>query len=57
MRNVGWKIVLKTILSGVMGLGMASFYLLPAILAKRFVNIETMKELHGGFSANLLGIQ
>ncbi|MDJ0580782.1 6-pyruvoyl-tetrahydropterin synthase-related protein [Crocosphaera sp.] len=55
--NKPCKIVLKTILSAVMGLGIASFYLLPAILEKRFVNIETMKELHGGFSGNLLGIQ
>ena len=53
--NTSWKAVMGTIFSAGMGLGVASFYLLPAILEKRFVNIEIMKGVHQGIPATLLG--
>ena len=53
--NTSWKAVMGTIFSAGMGLGVASFYLLPAILEKRFVNIEIMKGVYGGIPGSLLG--
>ena len=51
--NRSWKTVISVILSAGLGLGVASLYLLPAILEKSFVNINSMKEIYGGFRANL----
>ena len=50
-----WKNVLLTILSAGIGLGIASFYLLPAVLEQSFVNVETMKGVLGGYKAAILG--
>ncbi|AFY76870.1 6-pyruvoyl-tetrahydropterin synthase related domain [Pleurocapsa sp. PCC 7327] len=50
-----WKAVLATIIFAGIGLGMASLYLLPAIVEKSFVNTENMKEFLGGYRAALLG--
>ncbi|ACB50778.1 putative membrane protein [Crocosphaera subtropica ATCC 51142] len=55
--NRPWKAVVKTIVSAGIGWGMASFYLLPAILEKRFVNIEVMRGIWGGAAANLLNFR
>ncbi|NEQ74488.1 MAG: hypothetical protein F6K23_16480 [Okeania sp. SIO2C9] len=49
-----WKAVVMTIGSGIVGLGMASFYLLPAVLEKSLVNINIMREVSGGFQDNLI---
>ncbi|WP_293076819.1 6-pyruvoyl-tetrahydropterin synthase-related protein [Okeania sp. SIO3B5] len=54
--NKPWKAVVEIILSAGVGLGMASFYLLPAILEKRFVNIEVMKQVAGGVKYNIFNL-
>lgn len=48
-----WKAVLATIIFAGIGLGMASLYLLPAILEQSFVNVEGMKGLLGGYKYSL----
>ncbi|MBD1839774.1 hypothetical protein H6F78_00885 [Coleofasciculus sp. FACHB-64] len=49
-----WKAVITTIASAGIGFGMVSFYLLPAILEQRFVNIEYMRGIDGGrFQASI----
>lgn len=53
--NHSWKPVGATIISGLMGLGIASFYLLPAIGEKYLVNIESMRNVSGGYQTNLIG--
>ncbi|MGD1704550.1 6-pyruvoyl-tetrahydropterin synthase-related protein [Dapis sp. BLCC M229] len=54
--NKPWKAVVETILSAGVGWGIASFYLLPAILEKRFVNIEVMRGVVGGVKLNLFNL-
>ncbi|GFZ91247.1 hypothetical protein CYANOKiyG1_01520 [Okeania sp. KiyG1] len=49
-----WKAIVITIASGMVGLGIASFYLLPAILEKNLVNVNSMREVSGGFQDNLI---
>ncbi len=49
-----WKAVVMTIGSGIVGLGMASFYLLPAILEKDLVNVNSMRKVSNGFQGNLI---
>jgi hypothetical protein len=53
--KTSWKAVAATLVCAGTGLGIASFYLLPALLEQSFVSIETMKEVSGGFKANLFG--
>ena len=55
--NKPWKAVVKTILSAGIGLGIASLYLLPAIIEQSFVNIETMKGVFGGYKSHLLRVE
>jgi hypothetical protein len=55
--NRSWKTVATTIAAAGVGLGVASFYLLPAILEKHLVSVEGMREVSGGFRANLFGTQ
>jgi uncharacterized membrane protein len=54
--NYSWKNVVATIIFTGIGLGIASLYLLPAILEKSFVNTEIMKGVIGGFKAGMLGV-
>jgi hypothetical protein len=53
--NSSWKAVVTTVGYALVGFGIASLYLLPAIVEKSWVNIETMKGVYGGFEANLFG--
>jgi len=53
--NRSWKAVVATIVSAGIGLGIASFYLLPATLEQSLVNIDVMKKVGGGFQASMLG--
>ncbi|NES83049.1 MAG: YfhO family protein [Moorea sp. SIO2B7] len=55
LRGYTWKAVVLTIGSALLGLGIASFYLLPAILEKSWVGVDTMRSVSGGFQANLIG--
>lgn len=54
--NQSWKSVAITIGYAMIGFGIASPYLLPAILEKHLVQIDTMREVAGGFKANLMEI-
>lgn len=47
------KTIFKTIISLLIGFGLVSFYLLPAILEKSLVNIEFMK-FNDGYKLNLI---
>ncbi len=49
-----WKAIVMTIGSGMAGLGIASFYLLPAVLEKNLVNVNSMRKVAGGFQGNLI---
>ncbi|NET42221.1 6-pyruvoyl-tetrahydropterin synthase-related protein [Okeania sp. SIO2B3] len=49
-----WKAIVMTIGSGMVGLGIASFYLLPAVLEKNLVNVNSMRKVAGGFQGNLI---
>ena len=53
--NYSWKNVVTTIIFTGIGLGIASLYLLPAILEQSFVNVGIMKGVLGGFKRNMLG--
>ena len=53
--NYSWKAIGATIISGLMGFGIVSFYLLPAIGEKSLVNIESMRSVSGGYETNLIG--
>ena len=53
--NFPWKAILRTFMFAGIGLGLASFYLLPAIIEKSLVNIDAMKNIGGGFRASMLG--
>lgn len=37
-----WKVFLKIVLGGLLGLGLSAFYLLPVIFEGRFVHLETL---------------
>jgi 6-pyruvoyl-tetrahydropterin synthase related domain len=50
-----WKAVVTTLCSAIVGLGTISFYLLPALLEKKLVNIDSMRNVSGGYRANLIG--
>ncbi|MEA5533420.1 6-pyruvoyl-tetrahydropterin synthase-related protein [Crocosphaera sp. XPORK-15E] len=54
--NKPWKAVVTTILSAGIGLGMASVFLLPAILEQSFLDLEYIKQQIGGMSSNLIGV-
>ena len=51
--NHSWKAVAATIVAAGTGLGVASFYLVPAVLEQSFTSIKVMKEVYGGYKANL----
>ncbi|MGF1479235.1 MAG: hypothetical protein ACFB4I_07055 [Cyanophyceae cyanobacterium] len=53
--NYAWKNVVAAIVFAGIGLGIASLYLLPAIVEQSFVNTEIMKGVLGGFKAAMLG--
>ncbi|NJM97538.1 MAG: hypothetical protein HC800_10550 [Phormidesmis sp. RL_2_1] len=38
----------------VMGFGLSSIYLIPAVLEKKLVNLDSMREVAGGFGAHLV---
>ena len=54
--NKPWKTVVKVIASPILGFGVASLYLLPAIFEQSFVNVSVMKGVLGGFKAGMLGV-
>lgn len=47
------KSIVGVIIATGLGWGMASLYLLPAIFEKSFVSVKNMKEVYGGYKANL----
>ena len=49
-----WKSVVTTIASSLIGFGLVSFYLLPALLEQSLVSVNKMRQVSGGFKANLL---
>ena len=51
----GFKNILNLILSTILGWGLSSIYLIPAILEKSFVNISILKNVYGGFRYSLIG--
>ena len=51
------KNILLILFSAAVGFGLASVYLLPAILEKSLVGIAAMKGVKGGFLNNLIGLQ
>jgi hypothetical protein len=51
-----WQIVVKNILAIGLGLGIASFFLIPAILEQKYVNIDAQKGvIGGGFKNTMFG--
>ncbi|MEA5508405.1 hypothetical protein VB715_01365 [Crocosphaera sp. UHCC 0190] len=50
-----WKIVIKNVISIALGLGLASFYLVPVIVEQRLVDINSMKNVGGGFKNMMFG--
>ncbi len=51
--NRSGKAVAATLFCAGTGLGVASFYLLPAVLEQSFVSTKVMKDVYGGYKANL----
>ena len=51
----GGKKFFSLIFATLCGWGMASIYLIPAILEKSWVNINRLKDVHGGFRNALIG--
>ncbi|MGL4498907.1 MAG: hypothetical protein ACRCU2_07570 [Planktothrix sp.] len=54
LRHHSYPSVLMTLAAIVCGWGLVSFYLIPAILEKKLVNLEYMKTVSGGFFNNLI---
>ncbi|NEP15501.1 MAG: hypothetical protein F6J97_01215 [Leptolyngbya sp. SIO4C1] len=54
-RSRSWTILFNLVKSAALGIGMASFYLLPALLEKKLVNIDAMKDIGGGFRNMMIG--
>lgn len=52
-----WKDIITTIGSVILGLGIASPYLLPAILEQPLISTNKLRGVSGGFQANLIGTQ
>lgn len=50
-----WKTVIPAAISSFLGFGLSGFYLTPAILEQRLVNIKTMLNVQGGWQENMLG--
>lgn len=50
-----WRNIVATLVFTGIGMGMASFYLLPVIFEKSFVSIEVMQNMMGGYEANMFG--
>ncbi|OAB61424.1 hypothetical protein AY599_24465 [Leptolyngbya valderiana BDU 20041] len=50
-----WRSIVAPAFSGILGFGMASFYILPAILEQKWVNIDYMAQSKGGWRENMLG--
>ncbi|BCL39415.1 hypothetical protein NSMS1_58620 [Nostoc sp. MS1] len=50
-----WKSVVSTLITAGIGLGMASIFLLPAVVEKSLINTEFMKGEHGGIAETLIG--
>jgi len=55
--NHSWKAVAKNVTYVMIGLGIASPYLLPAIIEKSLVKTDLTRKVSGGFSANFIGIK
>ncbi|MEL7501893.1 MAG: 6-pyruvoyl-tetrahydropterin synthase-related protein [Cyanobacteria bacterium J06554_6] len=49
-----FKRLIQLGVSPVLGFGIASFYLLPALTEKRLVNLDSMRGVAGGFAAHLI---
>ena len=57
LTKYSWKAVMGTLFSAAVGWGMASLYLLPAIIEKSFVNVDYPRLSKGGFvMMNLLDL-
>nr|WP_245555452.1 6-pyruvoyl-tetrahydropterin synthase-related protein [Baaleninema simplex] len=50
-----WKVIVAPASSAFLGFGMASFYLIPAILEQKWINIDYMADSKGGWRENMLG--
>ena len=50
-----WKNIVNSFLATFLGWGIASLYLIPAIMEKSFVNISILKNVYGGFKNALIG--
>lgn len=50
-----WQAVLATVSMIALGLAIASFYLLPALLERSLVNVQTMTDRKGDFQLHLFG--
>ena len=55
LQGHSWKAIARTIGSALLGFGISSFYLLPTVLEKSLVNLDSQRIVSGGFKANLIG--
>jgi hypothetical protein len=55
LQGHSWKAIARIIGSALLGFGISSFYLLPTILEKSLVNLDSQRIVSGGFKANLIG--
>ncbi len=54
IRYHSYKSVMMTLAAVVLGWGLVSFYLIPVILEKKLVSLESMKSVSGGIFENLI---
>ncbi|MEK7061168.1 MAG: 6-pyruvoyl-tetrahydropterin synthase-related protein [Patescibacteria group bacterium] len=51
-----WRFVLKIVLSGLLGIGLSAFFLLPVILEKKFVHVESMLSGYFDYRAHFISL-
>ncbi len=54
IKRLSFKRMFHLMAAPIMGFGLSSFYLIPAVLEKRLVNLDYMRRVSGGFAANFL---
>lgn len=57
LKNNSGKVTLGAVISSFIGLGIASFFYIPAVLEKSLLNLEAVRSLGGGFKEMMLGSQ
>ncbi len=54
IQRLSFKRMFHLMAAPIMGFGLSSFYLIPAVLEKKLVNLDYMRRVSGGFAANFL---